>query len=1222
MVPLANRRCVDSDKSFSAAATAPDRRPVLCHGRQLAPRLVPVELRTGAAPCSCFNNCQNKRAPLPPPTTATLRCFFTSPGATATTEPTPAIESAPPAAVPTATGIPPALSPTSRQPSASTIDVDGDVGMTPEPLDRTPAPTPDDDNDDPSLPAPTDTETAADAGEDPIPACPPVTEAAANRANATAREDPEAAPGPAVTPDAGADLPGYFVTAADRLLDAAYGDHVHDNAGTHLHGDFSDDALWQRRWRKMAQIATTRYQAPAGRVGRRFIAILTSEFRGVRERRWNSERPLVFVATVLQTTQGVRRAKDIRSRLAQRMDLWDQGHYKALVDDDEGEVLSRQPSSRPPDEEARARSFNARVLSGRLRSAVRTLTNRSGGGVRQPDDLCTKSGRPVWQVLQEKHPALRDPTSVGEEDGAFEPYSDLPTPIPVCVTQDDVEAISPRLAGAAGPGGTDAVDLANWLLRFGRESEALREEMAAWTNWLANTSPPWAAYRAVMANRLVALDKQPGTRPVGIGEVYRRLWAKCLLKAIGSQATAACGNFNLCAGLQAGIEGAVHAVRDVFADPSLIPAPPPDSQDADAPLTQASEDPPAAPPPIPLADMTLDEAFAAIADDVGLSSAEASAVLLVDATNGFNELGRKAMLWTVRHRWANGARFSFNCYRHSAQLLLRRRGDDCEIILSREGVTQGDPLSMVLYGLALTPLATTIRARVPTIVQPWYADDAAMAGPVDGIAEAQRLLLELGPRRILPEPDKSILIVPLATPPTALESLAEFNFRTRKGTATWAASWDRAPPRRHGWTPGPAMDRGCPLPRGGGGTRRPPTLACRSHSIGWQYLQRVTPDIAPAFAPLEAAIATVFLPALLDASVEEVAKLRPLLALPTRLGGLGIPDPTTTGAFCYAASTASTNLLHCSLVEGAPLCAAAHRRDASTGRLAAKAHQRHATEGRLAAILDGSRPMEKRRIIRSAATGAWLSRPSLLNGSDLSAEEFRDGVRLRLGLTPTSLPPRCDGCGERFTTEHAMSCRKGGLILHRHNDLVATWGQLCGQAHTPSTVSDEPLIQTSQDAQAAGANRTEPTPELRGDIAVHGFWTRGTTAIFDVRVTDTDAPSNRHTAPAKVLRRHEAEKKAKYGALCIARRRTFTPLVFSVDGMQGVEATAASRRLASSLASKWRRSYSEVCGFVRSRLAIALVRSASRCLRADRNPMRRTPSPIWDCGAGLGLYRM
>jgi hypothetical protein len=42
-----------------------------------------------------------------------------------------------------------------------------------------------------------------------------------------------------------------------------------------------------------------------------------------------------------------------------------------------------------------------------------------------------------------------------------------------------------------------------------------------------------------MACRLVALDKQPGVCPVGIGEIYRRLWAKMLLNAIGSQATAA-----------------------------------------------------------------------------------------------------------------------------------------------------------------------------------------------------------------------------------------------------------------------------------------------------------------------------------------------------------------------------------------------------------------------------------------------------------------------------------------------------------------------------------------------------------------------------------------------------------------------------------------------------------------------------------------------------------
>jgi hypothetical protein len=203
-----------------------------------------------------------------------------------------------------------------------------------------------------------------------------------------------------------------------------------------------------------------------------------------------------------------------------------------------------------------------------------------------------------------------------------------------------------------------------------------------------------------------------------------------------------------------------------------------------------------------------------------------------------------------------------------------------------------------------------------------------------------------------------------------------------------------------------------------------------------------------------------------------------------------------------------------------------------------------------------------------------------------------------------------------------MSCRKGGLIIQRHNDLVNTWGQLCGQALTPSTVTDKPLIQQSRDMPMAGTTQTIPSPELRGDLAVHGFWTKGQTAIFDVRITDTDQPTNRNTDPAKVLLRHEKEKKTKYGALCIAKRRTFTPLVFSVDGLLGKEATAASKCLASTLAGKWKRSYSEICGFVRSRRSIALVRSSSRCLRADRNPTLRFRNPTWDSGTGLGLYRM
>ena len=75
-----------------------------------------------------------------------------------------------------------------------------------------------------------------------------------------------------------------------------------------------------------------------------------------------------------------------------------------------------------------------------------------------------------------------------------------------------------------------------------------------------NSSPPWAAYCALMACRLVALDKRPGVLPVSIGEMLCRALAKFVMRASGDQAKMACGNIQLCAGLEAGIEGATHAV--------------------------------------------------------------------------------------------------------------------------------------------------------------------------------------------------------------------------------------------------------------------------------------------------------------------------------------------------------------------------------------------------------------------------------------------------------------------------------------------------------------------------------------------------------------------------------------------------------------------------------------------------------------------------------------
>ena len=105
------------------------------------------------------------------------------------------------------------------------------------------------------------------------------------------------------------------------------------------------------------------------------------------------------------------------------------------------------------------------------------------------------------------------------------------------------------------------------------------------------------------------------------------------------------------------------------------------------------------------------------------------------------------MLWTVRHHWPAGARFAFNCYRHWAQLILHQPGEPPVTILSREGVTQIDPLSMVLYRITLVPLAEELRVADPGLISPFYADDAAFDGLVRRSTQLLKMLMKRGPDR-------------------------------------------------------------------------------------------------------------------------------------------------------------------------------------------------------------------------------------------------------------------------------------------------------------------------------------------------------------------------------------------------------------------------------------------------------------------------------------------
>ena len=52
--------------------------------------------------------------------------------------------------------------------------------------------------------------------------------------------------------------------------------------------------------------------------------------------------------------------------------------------------------------------------------------------------------------------------------------------------------------------------------------------------------------------------------------------------------------------------------------------------------------------------------------------------------------------------------------------------------------------------------------------------------------------------------------------------------------------------------------------------------------------------------------------------------------------------------------------------------------------------------------------------------------------------------------------------------------------------------------------------------------------ESRADVSAHGFWKRGTTAMFGIRIVNLDAVSYLHKTPEKALPKAEKEKKDLY----------------------------------------------------------------------------------------------
>ena len=103
-----------------------------------------------------------------------------------------------------------------------------------------------------------------------------------------------------------------------------------------------------------------------------------------------------------------------------------------------------------------------------------------------------------------------------------------------------------------------------------------------------------------------------------------------------------------------------------------------------------------------------------------------------------------------------------------------------------------------------------------------------------------------------------------------------------------------------------------------------------------------------------------------------------------------------------------------------------------------------------------------------------------------------------------------------FSVDHALKCKKGGLVCIRHNNVRSEAGQCGVLATSKSHVWYEPNIFYGADVTATGSVTTQQGAgsralgdKVRGDVAIQGPWKHGKICVLDICVTDTNTKAYR-----------------------------------------------------------------------------------------------------------------
>ena len=256
-----------------------------------------------------------------------------------------------------------------------------------------------------------------------------------------------------------------------------------------------------------------------------------------------------------------------------------------------------------------------------------------------------------------------------------------------------VQKVALRMKGAAGPSNFDANNWKDMLgsRKYGNSSSDLCAAVAKMAKIVATENLSGVGVlSALMACRLIPLDKNPGLRPIGIGEVLRRIIGKMVVWVLRPDLQQAAGDLQMCVGQAGGCEAGVHAMHTIFQEE------------------------------------------------------ETHGIIQVDANNAFNTINRNVFMHNIKIICPEIAIFVQNCYQEPARLFVVGGIE----IKSLEGTTQGDPTAMPVYAVAIIPLM--LEAAEPTCEreskarQSAYADDLAAACTIDELKKWWDIIVEYG----------------------------------------------------------------------------------------------------------------------------------------------------------------------------------------------------------------------------------------------------------------------------------------------------------------------------------------------------------------------------------------------------------------------------------------------------------------------------------------------